>query len=214
MPLSRLQSRALAAGRSRAARHDVSGDEDAAGGPPDLESIYRLHADTVATWARRMGGPDLDIEDIVHEVFLIAQRRLPEWRGDAKITTWLHEITLRVVQNRRRRLRWWRWRTGSRDGGRRPAWSYDDELSRIPADQPGALEMLEKREATSTLYHLLDGIGEKYRTVLVLFELEGLSGEQIAALTGTSPANVWTRLHRGRQKIMKRFLAWEAMQKP
>jgi RNA polymerase sigma-70 factor (ECF subfamily) len=174
---------------------------------PDLEGIYRAHADDVATWARRLGGPDLDVEDIVHEVFLVVQRRLPEWRGEAKITTWLYEITLRVVSDRRRR--WWRWplRATARTGAR-------DELGRIAASEPDALALLERREATRTLYRLLDGIGEKYRTVIVLYELEGKSGDEIATLTHTSLANVWIRLHRGRRKLLERFLAWEAKGRP
>ncbi len=213
MSPSRLQPRAVPADRLRPpageATPDLPGPRLRAGEPtrpPDLATVYRLHADAVAAWARRMGGPDIDIEDIVHEVFLVAQRRLPEWRGDAKITTWLYEVTLRIVSDRRRRGRWRRFLPGAHSRGT----SGGDELSHLAAEQPGALELLERHEATATLYRILDGIGEKYRTVIILFELEGLSGEQIAALTGTSLANVWIRLHRGRQKVMKRFLAWEA----
>jgi RNA polymerase sigma-70 factor, ECF subfamily len=220
MSPSRLQPRAAAGDRRRpgddpAARDEIGVARKRAGESarqPDLATVYRLHADAVAGWARRMGGPDLDIEDIVHEVFLVAQRRLPEWRGDAKITTWLYEVTLRIVSDRRRRRRWLRWLPGAHLRAREvtPA----DELAHLAADQPGALELLERHEATATLYRILDGIGEKYRTVIILFELEGLSGEQIAALTRTSVANVWTRLHRGREKVMKRFLAWEAKESP
>src|SRR5206468_229623 len=60
-------------------------------------------------WARRLLGPGGDVEDAMQEVFLVAYRRLPEYRGDAKITTWLHEITFRVTQNQRRKLRLARW---------------------------------------------------------------------------------------------------------
>lgn len=194
----RPQSTAFLRGRPA---NDVSEAEDARPGRPELEAVYRDHADDVAAWARRLGGPELDVEDIVHEVFLVVQRRLPEWRGDAKITTWLYEITLRVVSDRRRR---WRW--PSPWGAR----ATREEVGGLAADGPDALSLLVRREATATLYRLLDGIGEKYRTVIILFELEGKSGEEIAALTGASLANVWIRLHRGRQKLLQRFLAWEA----
>jgi RNA polymerase sigma-70 factor (ECF subfamily) len=175
--------------------------------PASLAAIYRRHADDVATWARRLGGPDFDAEDVVHEVFLVVQRRLPEWRGDAKVTTWLYEITFRVVGDRRKRARrraWW-----TRHFGSDPT-AADAAAAQVAADQPDALALLERREATAALYQILDGIGESYRAVIILFELEGKSGEEIAALTGTSLSNVWVRLHRGRQKMMERFLAWEA----
>src|SRR3954470_11515785 len=90
----------------------------------DVAAIYREHADDVARWAGRLIGHSGDVEDIVHQVFLVAYRRLPEFRGDAKLTTWLHEITIRVVQEARRRQRsWWRWSPAGRgsptaiDGG-------------------------------------------------------------------------------------------------
>ena len=41
-------------------------------------------------------------------------------------------------------------------------------------------------------------MGEKYRSLLILFELEGMSGEEIAALTGIKLATIWVRLRRGR----------------
>jgi RNA polymerase sigma-70 factor (ECF subfamily) len=205
MTASRSQPRVLA--RRRDADDAASADEDdVRAQAPDLETIYRAHADAVATWARRLGGPALDVEDIVHEVFLVAQRRLPEWRGDAKITTWLYEITLRIVQERRRRWRWWPRLGGARDEAR----PGREEAGEPAARDPDALALLERREAGAALYELLDGIGEKYRTVIILFELEGRSGEEIAALTGASLANVWIRLHRGRQKLLKRLLAREA----
>jgi RNA polymerase sigma-70 factor (ECF subfamily) len=222
MPPSRLSSRPLSNRRLRTVGQGSvtsdGGQGDKAtkasvmnGQPLDLETIYRQHADAVAVWAKRMGGPGLDIEDIVHEVFLIAQRRLPEWRGDAKITTWLYEVTFRVVHDRRRRRRWLRWLPTRRGGD---PFGGGDDLSQMAADQPGALELLERHESSTALYKILDDIGEKYRTVIILFELEGLSGEQIAALTGTSLANVWIRLYRGRRKAMKRFIAWETKEKP
>ena len=196
MSLLRLHGRALADGP-----RPMAGARPAP--PLDVEAIYCERADDVARWARRLGGPEIDVEDIVHEVFLVVQRRLDEWRGDALISTWLYEITFRVVQQRRRR---WPWNRSSSDTV--PGSRALDHLE-IATDQPDALDLLQRREATALLYRILDGIGEKYRTVIILFELEGLSGEEIAALTGTSLANVWVRLFRARQKVMKRFLAWE-----
>jgi RNA polymerase sigma-70 factor, ECF subfamily len=177
---------------------------------PDFETLYRRHAVQVARWAGRLAGHDRDIDDVVHQVFLVVQRRLPEFRGDAKITTWLHAITVRVVQEARRRQKRWFWpvpRAGATTMGARDA---DDSEESLAADQPSALELLEKKEAGRVVYQVLDQLDEKYRTALILFELEGLSGEQIAAVTKTSRSNVWVRLLRGRQLFIKRFLEWEA----
>jgi RNA polymerase sigma-70 factor (ECF subfamily) len=117
---------------------------------------------------------------------------------------------VRIVQERRRRDRWLRFFPDRRRGRDEDAAGGADDLARVPADQPTALEALERREATATMYAILDGVAEKYRTVLILFELEGLSGQEIAAITGTSLSNVWVRLFRGREKVLERYRAWEA----
>lgn len=160
--------------------------------PPSLEALYREHATTVARWAAKLGGPSADVEDIVHEVFLVARRRLPEFRGDALVTTWLYRITERVALACRRRDRFRRWFTRSR----LPDFGAAAPTQLTPVDE------LERRQSCETVYRILDGMPEQYRTVLILFELEGLSGEEIAALTGKKLATVWVHLHRGRARFL------------
>jgi RNA polymerase sigma-70 factor, ECF subfamily len=204
----RLSSGAMTRGLRPDAGAPPSPDK-AGGAPLDVEAAYCAHVEDVARWARRLGGPTAEVEDIVHEVFLVVQRRVGEWRGDARITTWLYEITLRVVRDRRRRWRWPRWSWTASSAGFEVSGPGRDPTE-LASDQPDALDLLQRREATTLLYRILDGIGEKYRTVIILFELEGLSGEEIAKLTKTSLSNVWVRLFRARQKVLKGFLAWEA----
>ncbi len=74
------------------------------------------------------------------------------------------------------------------------------------------LEVVEQKEAKTLTCAILDELSEDYRTVLILFEFQGMSGEEIAALTGTNVANVWLRLHRARKQFLRRLLAWEAKQ--
>ncbi len=179
---------------------------------PTLEEVYRAHAKTVARWAMQLLGPRDDYEDVVHEVFLVVGRQLHGFRGDAQITTWLYEITVRVVQSVRRRARWWSWITGR---GRSPSRGRAGESFEgwgQPAADPEA--WLQARERTRLLYRLLDELGEDQRTTFILFELEGLSGNQIAEITGTSVGTVWVRLSRARQKFAERMRTWEARAMP
>src|SRR4051812_31687398 len=78
----------------------------------ELSAIYREHSELVRRWALRLGGPGLDVEDVAHEVFLVAHRRLREFRGEAKLTTWLYRITLRVVRKQAAKQRIGRWLRG------------------------------------------------------------------------------------------------------
>jgi RNA polymerase sigma-70 factor (ECF subfamily) len=164
-----------------------------------LDDVYREHAATVSRWARRLAGPGADVEDLLHDVFVVVQRRLPEFRGECRITTWLYAITVRVVQDRRRRERWRRWL-------RLPGGGSRHELA---TDEPGPLQALEARQAVDLTYRLLERLADRDRTVLILFELEGLPGTEIAALLGTSTQNVWVRLHRARTRFRQAFLDWE-----
>ena len=90
-------------------RSDAMPFVESSSGVPDLETLYRAHAPTVARWAARLAGPLVDVDDLVHEIFLVVRRRLPEFRGDAKVTTWLYRITERVAQESRRKDRFRRW---------------------------------------------------------------------------------------------------------
>lgn len=159
----------------------------------DLDALYRAHALTVARWAAHLGGPSADLDDLVHEIFLVAGRRLSEFRSEAKVTTWLYRITERVVAARRRRERTHRWLRQTRHA------DVERELCSAPLTP---VEDLQRQQARATVYRVLDGLPEKYRSVLILFELEGLSGEEIAALTGRKLPTVWVHLHRARARFL------------
>jgi len=182
---------------------DADSEVDGANAAFDLDALYRAHAATVARWAGRLAGPGADVEDIVHEIFLIAGRRLPEFRGESKVSTWLYRITERVALGCRRRDRF-----------RRRFWlarSTEIEDTFAPS-QPTPVDLLERHQSVETVYRILDRIPDKYRTVLILFEIEELSGDQIAALTGLKSSTVWVQLHRARARFlreMKRVLESE-----
>ena len=156
-----------------------------------VEEIYDRYAPQVERWVRRLAGPRFDPEDLLHDIFLIVVRRRHEFRGEAKLTTWLFRITQQVVRWRRRN-----------DAVRRWLWGqHGQPMVDARTNVPTPIEDLERREKSLRLHTALDRLPEKYRTTLVLFALEGLSGEEIAALLGTDINTVWVRLHRARAKL-------------
>jgi RNA polymerase sigma-70 factor (ECF subfamily) len=160
----------------------------------DAGQLFRAHAQQVARWAARLGGPGIDVEDVVQEVFVKVHRLLPEFRGEAEVSTWLYRITENVVRSRRRTLRVRGWLRGI----------FHGEAEATTVRCPTPLEQLERREAQRFVYRVLDRIPERYRTVFVLFEIEGLSGDEIARLTGRKPATVWVQLKRARDQFFAR----------
>lgn len=164
--------------------------------PGDWEAVYRAHAPAVARWAARLAGPAEDVEDLVQEVFLVVQARLPGFRGEGKLTTWLYRITVNVVRGQRRRNRLRRW------------------LGLAPAEEPEAPglapdEQAAARQGLATVYRALEALSERDRRVLILHELEGLTGPEIAELEAITPSAVWVRLHRARKRFASRVAALE-----
>jgi len=160
-----------------------------------LASLYAAHANDVRRWVLRIAGPSVDADDIVHEVFIVAQRRLHEFRGDAKLTTWLYRITAFVSlrQLRKQRVR------GTVHG------LTSDLADQVASLEPTPCEQLEEKQKAETVHAALESLDSKHRDVLILFELDGHNGEEIADLTSTKLATVWVRLHRGRARFRKRM---------
>ena len=180
-PMTRLE---VASGATTACRRDTI---DAV-----LDRIYERHVADVDRWVRRLTGPCDDVEDLVHEVFLVAVRRRGSFRGEASVKTWLFRIAHNVVRGRRRSERVRRW-------------LFARHAEKLPAERVAIvtpLEEIEQREQSARLYAALDRIPDDYRVALILYEIEGLSGEQVAELLGAPLGTIWVRLHRGRARLL------------
>jgi len=167
----------------------------------ELEAIYREHSAAVSKWVRRLWGPggargSVDAEDLLQEVFLVVQRRLGSFRGEAALTTWLYGITVFVVNGRRKKERW-----------RRILWQRAEPELQLDHDQslPAVQQDFERAEASRLVYSVLNTLSERDRTLMILFELERLPGAEIATILGISEPNVWVGLTRARARFKKAF---------
>jgi RNA polymerase sigma-70 factor (ECF subfamily) len=158
----------------------------------DLDRVYREHGATVSRWVRRLTG-NSDASDALQEVFEVAQRRRASFRGDAKLTTWLYAITVRVVSARRRKARL----RALLFLEAKIAFELDTETPATPDED------LHRAHATRVVYGVLEHLSERDRTLLILFELERLPTSEIATIYGTSENNVWVSLHRARARFRK-----------
>jgi RNA polymerase sigma-70 factor (ECF subfamily) len=168
-----------------------------------IARIYARYQEQVGRWALQLLGRPDHMEDIVQEVFLIVLReqarvaslqQLDDDGGDP-LERWLYRTTANAVRSLRWRERWRRWWSSSEESSR--------ALGQLPSGMPGALDLLEARELKLDVYSVLSKLSERQRRMLTLFEIEGLSGEEIAALTGTKLSTVWVTLHRAREAFLK-----------
>jgi RNA polymerase sigma-70 factor (ECF subfamily) len=174
--------------------------------PTELRSgdVYRAHVQQVTRWVARLTGPGMDVEELVQEVFLRVHKLLPQFRGDAQLTTWLYAITQNVARSRRRRERF------------RALFRFGGELDsiQVASPRPTPVEELERRQSAELIYAALEGLSEKQRTVFILFEIDGRSGQEIAELTATKIETVWVQLSRAREQLAKRLEKLERRMKP
>jgi RNA polymerase sigma-70 factor (ECF subfamily) len=164
--------------------------QEEAASPGDFRAIYDQWFGEVARWIRALGGPDADREDIVQDVFMIVRRRLPAFDG-ANLPAWLYRITRRQVRDFRRRA----WVKHIFSKGRVA------EPDALPHAEASPAMALERKEKQRVLHALLQKMKEERRMTLVLFEIEGLSGEEIARIQGVPVNTVWTRLHHARKEF-------------
>ena len=151
------------------------------------ETLYREHFAFVWRNARRLGCTDEWVDDAVHEVFLVATRRLAEFEQRSALRTWLFAITFRVVGRMRR------------DRARRQARveRYVTEQSELVADAA------RETEAAQYLRQLLLKLNEAQRVVLILAELEGFTSAEIAETLGIPAGTVDSRLRAARRQLAR-----------
>jgi RNA polymerase sigma-70 factor (ECF subfamily) len=157
---------------------------------PDLRTIYDEWFDEVLRWIRALGGVEADRDDIVQEVFLVVRRRLPAFDG-ANLAGWLYAITRRKVRDARRRV--WVKHIFTR--------RRSEDLEGLPDTAGGPASSLEHKEKQRVLWTLLGKMREQRRATFVLFEIEGLSGDEIARVQGIPINTVWTRLYHARKEF-------------
>jgi RNA polymerase sigma-70 factor, ECF subfamily len=153
-----------------------------------LADVYAEHFRFVWKCLRRLGVREADVGDAVQDVFLVVHRKLPEFEGRSAMTTWLFGICMRVASDRRR----------SASSTRERPW---EEAGERVSEEPSAFECLDQRDKIELLDSLLDQLPMEQRAVFALFELEEMSGEQIAALLGVPMGTVWSRLRLARESF-------------
>ena len=157
--------------------------------PQEFRVIYERWFEEVSRWIRAMGGPEAEREDLVQDVFLVVHRRLPDFDGE-NVAGWLYQIARHRVRDFLRLVWVKHLLVGSV--------TLSDSLSKGGASPADALETNEKR---MVLEFLLKKLNESERTALMLFEVDGYSGEQIAQLQGVPVNTVWVRIHKARKKL-------------
>jgi len=173
-------------------RQVQNGDSDA------FFDLVRPYERAVFLAALSLVKNDADAEDVAQEAILKAFKGLPRFRQEAKFSTWLIQIAINEAKMRLRKDR--RHLYESIEEGR-----IGDDGDYTPRDfadwREIPSEVLEQKELRTALTNALDSLPEKYRTVMILRDIQHLSITETAQVLGLSEANVKTRLSRARLQM-------------
>jgi RNA polymerase sigma-70 factor (ECF subfamily) len=172
--------------------------------PEKFEALVREHQGMVFRTLTRLTGPGVQVEDLAQEVFLRLYRALPEFRGDAALSTYLYRIVVNVAQDEWKRRRKERAVIAS-------APAVEDESDAVWIESFAGDELTEHArnpeqkmadaEVQAAVESALRELPEMERAVLVLYHQEECSYEGIAAALGLPINTVRTHLHRGRKRL-------------
>lgn len=137
-----------------------------------------------------------DAADCLQEAMLKAWKAIKSYRGECSLSSWLYRIASTVCLDFLRRQK------------RLPETESADEMAEeegfTPADDsPTPDEAVIRRESADNIRAAIDALPVDMRTVIILYALQGLGYEEIAAALQISVGTVKSRINRARQKIAK-----------
>jgi RNA polymerase sigma-70 factor (ECF subfamily) len=164
-----------------------------AGEASAFEEFVTAYQHRVFGVALRMLGNAAEAQDVAQEAFLRAHRGLAEFRGDARLSTWLYAIVSRLCLNRL---------AGTE---RRLARHGEETLARLPDTGPGPDQAFERGELEEALHRAIAELPDERRIVVVLRDVEGLAYEEIAEVLELPVGTVRSRLHRARLDLKEKL---------
>jgi RNA polymerase sigma-70 factor (ECF subfamily) len=161
--------------------------------------LMRRHNQKLFRTARSILRDDAEAEDALQDAYLQAYRAIGQFRGDAKLSTWLTRIVVNESIARSRK--------SSRRADVTPLFAGDepDNLTAQASMEPDQTDSPEqgamRAQARALLEQALDGLPEVFRVVFMLRAVEEMSGEEVAASLGIPEATVRSRFFRARAML-------------
>lgn len=169
----------------------------------DFDSLVERYYKTLFNVIYQWIGDYEEAADLTQETFSSAYKARDQFRGDARLYTWLYRIAHNHCKNRFKQ----RDRQREVEGPSLDAGPADEvqQASREVADWSfSPSRLLEQKELRALIEKTIDGLASEYKVVLVLREMEDLSYNEIAEVTGLTLEAVKTRLNRARNMVRQR----------
>lgn len=167
-----------------------------------FDEIVRRYQHRVFTLALRWMGNEQVATEVSQDVFLALYRSLHNFRGDAKLSTWIYRVVVNHCKNRRlyrrrRKMDFHEPLEGDRN-------SDDDGPKRqIAGDGPAPDAAVHQTDAERMVREALNQLPEEQRAIIVMRDVEDMAYEEIGELLGLPRGTVKSRLHRARAHLAR-----------
>jgi len=165
-----------------------------------FECLVLRHQRMLFNVALRMTGIHEDAADIVQDAFIAAWRKIGDYRGEARFSTWLTAIVVNLSRNRilQRAV-----------SEKRSAYSLNaplaygdgEMLPDPPSMTPSVLEQLEEAELRQMVQRCIEALDQGFREVLVLRDMQEMSYEEVGTALQLKEGTVKSRLFRARDAV-------------
>lgn len=154
---------------------------------PDLAELYGQHFRYVWRCLRSLGVHDRELDDAIQDVFLVVQKKLPEFDGQVSPKTWLYAIAIRIARRCKER----------HQRGLQRNDSSDERLQGLPSQRDTEAEYHQNQQLALARM-ALDALDDEKREVFVLAQVEQMSAPEISEVTGLPVNTVYSRLRAAR----------------
>jgi len=169
-----------------------------------FNELVELYGDRVYRLLLRMLARKDEAEDMAQEVFVQVFKSIHQFRGDAKLGTWIYRVAVNLCKNRSKYLS--RRHAGAED-------ELDELAEREPlaaakgvtlSDVSGPEQVVQGYQVEAIVRQSILGLDPDFREVLVLRDVEELTYEEICEITGLPEGTVKSRLHRARSALKEK----------
>jgi RNA polymerase sigma-70 factor, ECF subfamily len=164
------------------------------GDPDAFDALVARHIGRAYGFAYRLLGHREDAEDLVQEVFMTVLEKVDTFQAGRDFAPWFYRILANRAMTARK----------SRATRR---------TEPIPGDAPASglspARAAEQADVRERVREAVEGLPERQRVIVELFELEGWSGPEIAGMLDVSPATVRWHLHEARRSLRESLASLE-----
>ena len=156
-----------------------------AGDPAAQKEFYDAHVDRIFRLAYRMTGDEESARECTQMSFIRIFDKLGTFRGDARLSTWVHTVSVSVILRWRKKVR------------KLEARHSDIEDAHDIGVEESGLESI----VNDAIRKAIDALAAGYRAVVIMHDIEGYTHEEIGAALGIATGTSKVRLSRARQKL-------------